>query len=201
MSRRQEGRAPRGVQKFRPPTIPPPTPLSRRAPTLQPWHDFFLLTGTAAASLLGLVFVAGSIAASIPNEKLGDNSTRALWVLPIVYAFIRVLVVSAIGVVPGQRPLTFGWLLVGLSGVDLARMAVVFWGMLHQHRNREPLETSDWGWYLLYPGAATLLVGVSGVLVTIGHDLPPLLLAVGLIGHLVMGVHNAWSLVDWPSTW
>jgi len=45
-------------------------------PTLLPWHDFFILTGTAAATLLGLVFVAGSIAAAIPNEKLGDMSTR-----------------------------------------------------------------------------------------------------------------------------
>jgi hypothetical protein len=85
---------------------------SRRAPfymaTLQPWHDFFLLVGTASATLLGLIFVAASIAATIPNEKLGDMGSRALWVLPIVYAFLRVLVVSAVGVIPGQTGRSFG---------------------------------------------------------------------------------------------
>jgi hypothetical protein len=52
--------------------------------TLLAWHDFFLLVGAAAATLLGLVFVAASIAATIPNEKLGDELSRALWVMPIV---------------------------------------------------------------------------------------------------------------------
>jgi hypothetical protein len=168
--------------------------------TLQPWHDFFLLTGTAAATLLGLVFVAGSIAASIPNEKLGDDPTRALWVLPIVYAFVRVLVVSAIGVVPGEKPNTFGWLLLGLSSFDLARMATVFWGMRRHHRVREPLEWSDWTWYLAYPTVATILIAISGGILALHDELPPTLLALGLIGHLVMGVHNAWALVDWLAT-
>lgn len=88
----------------------------------QAWHDFLLLTGTAAATLLGLVFVAASIAATIPNEKLGDATTGNLWVQPIVWAFVRVLVVCAIGVVPGQStacsarswrdslsPISFAW--------------------------------------------------------------------------------------------
>jgi hypothetical protein len=70
--------------------------------TLQPFHDFFMLTGGVSATLLGLVFVSASIAATIPNEKLGDDSSRTLWVMPIVYAFVRVLVVSAVGVIPGQ---------------------------------------------------------------------------------------------------
>jgi hypothetical protein len=49
--------------------------------TMQSWHDFFLLTGGASATLLGLVFVAASIAATVPNEKLGDEKARELWVL------------------------------------------------------------------------------------------------------------------------
>jgi hypothetical protein len=33
------------------------------------WHDFYALVGTAAAPLVGLMFVAASIGANIFNEK------------------------------------------------------------------------------------------------------------------------------------
>ena len=170
--------------------------------TLQAWHDFFVLTGTAAATLLGLVFVAASIAATIPNEKLGADypGSRALWVMPIVYAFVRVLVVSAVGVIPGLTWTSFGYLLSVLAMTDLVRMVWVARGMTRFHRQREHLEASDWGWYVFYPAAATLTVAATGVSLAMGWSLPVQLLAAGLIGHLVVGVHNAWELADWLAT-
>jgi hypothetical protein len=168
--------------------------------TLQPWHDFFLLTGTAAATLLGLVFVAASIAATVPNEKLGDMGNRALWVLPIVYAFLRVLVVSAVGVIPGQTGTSFGDVLSGLAIFDLGRMVWVTRGMRNHHRSHEKLELADWGWYVVYPGLATLLLAVTGVALAAGWAFPVSLLAVGMIGHMFVGVHNAWELADWLAT-
>jgi hypothetical protein len=170
--------------------------------TLQSWHDFFLLTGTAAATLLGLVFVAASIAATIPNEKLGPEyeRSRSLWVMPIVYAFVRVLVVSALGVIPGQSWTSFGYVLCVLAVTDLGRMAWVARGMTRFHRKRERLSASDWGWYVLYPSLATITVAATGVSLAMGWRLPEQLLAAGLIGHLVIGVHNAWELADWLAT-
>jgi hypothetical protein len=168
--------------------------------TLQPWHDFFLLVGTAAATLLGLIFVAASIAATIPNEKLGDMGSRALWVLPIVYAFLRVLVVSAVGVIPGQTGRSFGGVLSGLAIFDLARMVWVTRGMTNHHRSREKLMATDWGWYVVYPGLATAVLVATGVSLAAGWVFPPAMLAVGLIGHPVVGVHNAWELADWLAT-
>ncbi len=181
---------------------PRPRLVKHRAnmPTLLPWHDFFTLAGTAAATLLGLVFVAGSIAAAIPNEKLGDMSTRGLWILPIIYAFLRVIVVCAVGVIPGQTFKTFGYALAGLTLLDLGRMVQVTRGMTDHHRTREPLEASDWGWYVFYPAFATLVLAATGVSFAMGWGIPPAFLAVGLIAHMVVGVHNAWELVDWLAT-
>ncbi len=34
----------------------------------------------------------------------------------------------------------------------------------------------------------------------LGRDIPAAVLPAGLIGHLVIGVHNAWDLVDWLAT-
>jgi hypothetical protein len=168
--------------------------------TLQPWHDFFILTGTASATLLGLVFVAASIAATVPNEKLGDMGTRSLWVLPIVYAFLRVLVVSAVGVIPGQTGSSFGDVLSLLAIFDLGRMVWVTRGMREHHRSREKLEAKDWGWYVIYPGILTMILAATGVALAAGWAFPVQLLAVGLIGHMIVGVHNAWELADWLAT-
>jgi hypothetical protein len=167
---------------------------------MEPWHDFFLLTGGAAATLLGLVFVAASIAAAIPNEKLGDDKTRALWVLPIVYAFVRVLVVSAVGVIPGQTAASFGYVLLGLGVIDLGRMARTTMGLREVHRSVERLTGGDWGWYVVYPSASTMVLAATGLFLARGWPLPAPILAVGLLGHLVIGVHNAYELADWLAT-
>jgi hypothetical protein len=168
--------------------------------TLQPWHDFFILSGSAAATLLGLVFVAASLAAAVPNEKLGDLSTRAVWIVPIIYAFVRVLVVSAVGVIPGLTFTTFGAILAVLTVFDLTRTVWVVRGMIEHHRTREPFDRGDWFWYVVYPLLATIVLAVSGVSFALGLGLPAPFLAVGLISHMVVGVHNAWELADWLAT-
>jgi hypothetical protein len=167
---------------------------------MQAWHDFFLLTGGAAATLLGLVFVAASIAATIPNDKLGDDASRQLWVLPIVWAFVRVLVVSAMGLIPGQTAVSFGTLLLVLAILDLGRMARIAMGMREHHRSHERLTASDWGWYVFYPAAATVVLAGSGLALARGWSFPAPVLAAGLLGHLVVGVHNAYELADWLAT-
>jgi hypothetical protein len=167
---------------------------------LQRWHDFFILTGTAAATLLGLVFVAGSIAATIPNEKLGDIETRSLWVTPIVAAFIRVLVVSTLGVIPDQSATSFGYFLSIFAVLDLGRMMWITRGMREVHMSQAKLTAGDWWWYVIFPLLATLSVAAAAFALAAGQSLPAQVLAVGLIGHLVIGVHNTWELVDWLAT-
>jgi hypothetical protein len=168
--------------------------------TLLAWHDFFLLTGTAGATLLGLVFVAASIAAAIPNEKLGNDASGSLWVLPIVYAFVRVLVVSALGLIPGQTWTLFGYLLSVLGVLDLGRMALNISGMRSFHRTRERFSMRDWWFYVVYPLLATLTLATTGVALAMGWPFPVQLLAAGLLGHLVIGVHNSWELAHWLAT-
>jgi hypothetical protein len=168
--------------------------------TMQSWHDFFLLTGGASATLLGLVFVAASIAATIPNEKLGDDKSRQLWVLPIVWAFVRVLVVSATGLIPGQTGSGFGYLLLVLGILDLGRMVRITIGVREVHRTRERLSASDWGWYVVYPAVSTLIIVGAGLSLAREWPFPMHIMAAGLLGHMVVGVHNAYELADWLAT-
>jgi len=178
----------------------PPDPTAARMETLQPFHDFFLLTGGVSATLLGLVFVAASIAATIPKEKLGPDAARALWVMPIVYSFVRVIVVSAVGVIPGQTWRSFGLVLSALAVLDLSRSVWTTLGMTAFHRSQERLDLRDWAWYVIFPAGATLLIAVTGFSLVMEWPWPVQLLAAGMIGHVVVGVHNAWELADWLIT-
>jgi len=167
---------------------------------LQPWHDLFILVGGASATLLGLVFVAASIAGAIPNEKLGTAETRALWTKPILGAFGRPLVLSAFGLVPGVAPLYFGCGVALASTTDLIYLAVVARGLIRHHRVTRDLVLSDWVWNLVLPAATSLLMLAMGATIASGMvwAIYPLAAAIGL--HLVIGVHNAWELADFLIT-
>jgi hypothetical protein len=167
---------------------------------LQPWHDFFLLIGGASATLLGLVFVAASIAGAIPNEKLGTAETRALWTKPILGAFGRPLVLAAFGLVPGLSPLYFGCGVAVVAIADLVFLVAVGRGLMRHQREHRDLVGSDWLWNLVLPGATSLLILAIGVALAMGPLWPiyPLAVAIGL--HLVIGVHNAWELADFLIT-
>ena len=167
---------------------------------LQSWHDFFMLTGEASATLLGLVFVSASIAATIPNEKLGDMKNRGLWFLPIVYAFVRVLVVGAVAVMPHMSLKEFGDFLMVLGIADLGRMVWVFRGLLRTHRTGERLVAGDWFWYMIAPALATILAGGTGAALALGNVWPLELVASAMVIHLSVGIHNAWELADWLAT-
>lgn len=163
---------------------------------LEDWHDFFLLTGGAAATLLGLVFVAIAIAATVPRDKLGSQETRQLWVLPLVYAFTRVILVAALGVVPGVTWALFGGVIGALGLYDVARMPYVVRGLVDHHRTRERLDARDWRWYAVYPSAAAALMLGCGGAVALGFTAALYGIALGTVAYLVVGIHNAWELAD-----
>src|SRR5262249_4281872 len=56
------------------------------------WHDFDVLVGTAAATLVGLMFVAASIGASVFTEK--DRAALKAFISPTVVHFTTVLMIA-----------------------------------------------------------------------------------------------------------
>src|SRR6266566_2878827 len=77
---------------------------------LHAWHDFYVLIGTAAATLIGLMFVAASISASYMTEK--HQAGIQSFYTPTVVHFATVLITCVVLVAPlGAMPL--GALLLG----------------------------------------------------------------------------------------
>jgi hypothetical protein len=87
------------------------------AQTIGEWETFYLLTGTAAATLIGLLFVAVSIHIdTFHKEAYGDLQQFAALTFN---SFFYVLVMALLFLIPGLSALGLGLplLLLGLAGV------------------------------------------------------------------------------------
>ena len=68
--------------------------------TLKGWHDFYLLVGTAGATLLGLLFVAVSLGRGFLTKER-QRGTRT-FMSPVVIHFTSVFFLCAVGLFPSH---------------------------------------------------------------------------------------------------
>src|SRR5471032_3087795 len=82
---------------------------------LERWRDFYILVGTAGATLVALLFVAVSLGAGFLTEKRA-NATRAFF-SPVVLHFTAVFFISAVGLFPAHKPIVFATLIGGCAAI------------------------------------------------------------------------------------
>ena len=162
---------------------------------IQPWQNFYLLTGTAAATLIGLMFIAVTFGASIVKNA-SDEGARA-FIDPTYSHFFQVLVTACVLLIPSLAASVLGWLVVVGSVV---RIGGVFWVYMHfrrAHRLHGDIEAWDWAMAVVLPMLAFLLLLASGVGFLQGRAVALDALAVVTIAVLSIGVRSAWELLVW----
>jgi hypothetical protein len=102
------------------------------AETLREWHDFYLLAGTAAATLLGLLFIAVTLNADLILAGSRPHTKRVAE--QAFQNYIAVLIISMLFLVetPGLRVLTVQMVLLGA--------VMIVWAI---YRLRRALSDSD----------------------------------------------------------
>ena len=83
------------------------------AETLKEWRDFYVLMGTAGATLLGLLFIAVSLGAGYLTEER-QSATRT-FMSPVVVHFTTVFFLSAIALFPSHQARFFAALIGGTA--------------------------------------------------------------------------------------
>ena len=155
------------------------------------WHDFFLLAGTAAATLMGLVFVAVSFAVGSKAERTtGDVDA---WITPALMFFTEAFVVSAVSVAPMSAHVLAGLVLVPpLIGAPYGAWRLRFFWRQH---GEEALDGKTWIWHAILPLGAHAGIVTGAVLLFQDDDrgLPPI--AAGTVVLVLCAVRNAWTLV------
>ena len=164
------------------------------ADALRDWHDFYVLIGTAAATLVGLMFVAASIGASYFTVEREHGLHNFL--TPTVLHFTATLVACLVVLAPNHGPLSLAIILFVGSIVGLCysgrRWLVV-------RRRKYEIDLADQLWYLVGPLTSYALIAAAAGLVLSRAD-PELgldLLSAGLVLLLLLGIRNAWDMTTW----
>ena len=166
------------------------------------WSDYFFMVGSAAAALIGLMFVVVTLTAGRDRSELEPG--KKLYTTPIVWHLCVVVVLSGAAVAPDvpSRWLGIGTLTMGVIGVAYSAYLTI--GIL-----RAQLASSFSGYDAFWYGAAPGLLygGVAGSGLAMLQGLPWAVdaFAALVMGLLLVSIHNEWDLVtflapDAPST-
>src|SRR5258708_5652679 len=117
---------------------------------LATWQNFYVIIGTAAATLTGLMFVVITLMVQVRMRVSLPSSGIAIFSTPNVMHFGAALLVAAILSAPWQA-LWNAALLLGLLGLAvMTYVLIVLW--LARHRLAEyQLVLEDWLWYMVLP--------------------------------------------------
>lgn len=161
---------------------------------LADWQNFYLLTGTAAATLMGLLFVAVSLGSNLPVAQI-RASLRA-FVTPILVAYFQVLLLACVALMPRLSPPLFAGAVTLLGLFNMVLVGQVLWRMRVIHRSAR-IERGHWLWHFALPfvGALLLLTAAYGFFNTVSSA--ELELAVSQLLSLTTGLRNSWVLMIW----
>ena len=161
---------------------------------LQGWQDFYILAGTAAATLVGLMFVAISLGSRLITQQ--SMAALRVFLTPTIIHFIYVLVLATVMLIPAVRRMPLGILLVIAGLLSFGRSVSTVPYMLRQHR-QQIIDAHDWTWYLIVPSLIYLMFVGTGIGLLLGANQALNGLAFVSILLLVNGVRNAWDMVVW----
>ena len=157
------------------------------------WHDFYLLVGTASATLVGLMFVAASIGAQVFTER--SREAMRAFISPTVVHFGAVLFICMAVTVPSQTWVTLAVLLI-LGGAAGTLYAARVWVQIFVRRSFA-VDVIDRLFYALIPVAGYLLVAGAAFLLLERSQWSLEVLAAALITLLYAGIRNAWDMTMW----
>jgi hypothetical protein len=156
------------------------------------WHDVFVVLGTTAAALVGLVFVAVSVGVTVKQPRKG----LAEFTGQTVINFTLALVACLIALSPAD-PKISGAVLLAPATLGLG-YALWFWQQMQLIEGYEPVKT-DWLFYGLLPVVDYILLIIAAVmLIAIAGSVTGMLVA-ALALLVVSCIRNSYDLTIWAS--
>jgi hypothetical protein len=159
-------------------------------------HDFFVASGPVAGALIGLLFVAISVAAGrLSQDKAGAQLHRIRAVAALT-AFTNSLAVSLLALIPGHKigpaaiyVAAFGLLFVAASLVSLVRRDQVHWATA-----RDAL-------FLLALAVTFAVQLVEGADILARPDNPTAVntIAILVVVCFLIGIARSWEVIGGPS--
>lgn len=157
------------------------------------WQNFYIIIGSSAAALTGLMFVVITLTAE--RRGVDDSGVLDAFTSPTVLHFCAVLLVAATLTTPGHTTVSLSFCLtvLGLGGIAYTTSIII----RMRRQKMYVLGTSDWIWYILLPLVAYVCLLGSGGVVWASADAALYSVAAGAVLLLYIGIHNAWDAATW----
>lgn len=171
-------------------------PLDPRSLTdaLAPWTGFYATLGEAAATMVGLLFVAASVGSR--TFQGSRASALRMFLSASVVHFTGILAISLIVIAPLRTWPVCGALVVaaGLFGLIYHLFA---WRDAVSDGLSKRIDREDTIWYCLLPILGYLLETADGLILALqrAYALPTLALSAGFL--MIVAIHNAWDITVW----
>lgn len=158
------------------------------------WGEFYLLAGSAAAVLIGLIFVVVTLMQDRPRSSVLTGSK--LYMGPVVLHVSFVLVLSAAALIPDMTPRTFAGLCAAVAAWGLVRGANSILGISGMKGSDAPHWTDVW-FYGVIPAILFALLAVIAWAFWIEARCAVNAISVVITGLLLVSIRNEWDLVTW----
>ena len=154
------------------------------------WSNFFTLTGSAGATLLGLLFVVVTLGTDLSTSRKLDVARASM--TPALYSFTGVLVQSMVVQVPWHSNLPSGviFVVLGIGGLIYRINAVRVRGRLHLRAIQGRV---DWIFHNAVPVTASAILISGGAGLIAGAAFAPFAVAGCSTLLLVSGIYRTWG--------
>lgn len=156
---------------------------------LAEWREFYLLVGTAGATLVALLFVAVSLGTGFLTEK--RKAATRTFMSPVVIHFASVFFLSAVALIPGHGA-TFYAVPIGATAVIGATVSSYI--TINVIRTSMTRYVEDYFAYGLLPALCYVALLAAAVTIYFKIDFGLDVLAGGLLLLALVNIRNAWDL-------
>jgi hypothetical protein len=158
------------------------------------WGEFYLLVGSAAAVLVGLIFVVVTLLQDRSRSTVLTGSK--LYMGPVVLAVSFVLALSAAALAAGVTPAAMAVLCAGIAVWGAFRGVQSIVG-INRLAGEDTPHWSDVWFYGVIPAVLYVLLGAVAYGFWRGREWGVYGVAVVINGLLLVSIRNEWDLVTW----
>jgi hypothetical protein len=168
--------------------------MQTSASFLTAWSNFYVMAGSSAAALTGLMFVVITLVTR--TDRPGAQDGISTFSTPTVVHFCAVFLISALAIAP-WRTLAYPSAMIGIAGL----YGVVYISRLIARTRRLSTayvpDLEDWAWYSFLPLLAYAALLVAGIALSIAPVAALFVLAGSAVLLIFIGIHNAWDIVTY----
>ena len=167
---------------------------------LSGWTNFYVIVGSSAGALTGLMFVVVTLIAGRRVHGGGSDVTENG--TPNVFHFCAVLLVSAMLAAPWESLHVAGAFLIIAGIVGVVYAAIILRRMVRRARLVDSYTPvlEDWLWFGLFPFTAYIALAVAALIFLADPSFALFVVGGALLLLLIIGIHNAWDSITYLAT-